>query len=686
MEKYGINRVIEPQHVLPTSAWSLDNSREIKPHEIRVKIKVIHIEEASFKQICMESHDDDKLIKHKIIDTIIKRGKLHNPVTDTGGLLYGEVDEIGEEYPNKKNLKKGDPVICNASLSSYPIYIYHIDSIDRGYCQISADGHAILYPGVPIVRKPEGMPVNLLLFTFNESGTLYKVSNVAVGKKKFLIVGNNLMTNILFGFAIRRVAAEDAEVVCLLDKKTEMKVSGKGVEDLISRVFTELHYVNILKPMECMEILDTTSLFDVSINCADIAGAETVNVLATKYGGTVVFSSLINNLNIALYITEAISRQLEFITANGYLEAYDEFDLDLVYGLMPYMNDLETVRILPNEETYDSYNRANMDRNKLLEDFVCKSTSMERVLQEVMTVAKYDCNILITGDTGVGKEKVATIIQRNSSRKLQPFVKINCASFVPSNIEIELFGYEKYDQRGRKIETKKGYLELADNGIILLDEIGALPLEMQAKLLRVIQDGEFFRTGGHKPVKVDVRIISSTNKDLEENIDNGLFRRDLYYRINVVRIRVPNLGQRKEDIPALIKHFLDKYNSKFHVNKSIDDEAVEYLGQMDWPGNIRELENVLQRLIISAFGDKISISDALMIMNSGSIENENKALEISDNGEYGRKEMSLEYMVNNFEKSIIKQACEKYGSTRKTAAAIGISQTQLVRKKKKYEL
>ncbi len=684
MEKYGTNRVIEPQHVLPTSAWSLDNSREISANEIRVKIKVIHIEEASFKQICMESHDDEKLIIHKIIDIVIKRGKLHNPVTDTGGLLYGIVDEIGSEYPNVKKLKKGDPVICNASLASYPIYIAMIKSIDRGYCQITVEGHAILYPGVPIVRKPEGMPVNLLLFTFNESGSLYKVSNVAVGKKKFLIVGNNLMTNLLFGFAIRRVASDSAEVICLLDKKTEIKVSGKGVEELISQVFTELHYVNILKPMECMKILDTSSLFDVSVNCADIAGAETVNVLATKYGGTVVFSSLMNNLNIALYITEAISRQLEFVSANGYLEAYDEFDMDLVYGLMPYMKDLKTARILPNEETFDVYNRVSMDRSKLLDEFVCKSSSMERLLQEIVTVAKYDCNILITGDTGVGKEKVATIIQKNSNRKLQPFIKINCASFAMGDIESKLFGYEKYDYKGRKIETKKGYFELADNGVILLDEIGELPMEMQAKLLRTVQDGSFFRVGGNKPIKINVRLISSTHQDLEERIEEGLFRRDLYYRINVVRIRVPNLKQRKEDISALVKHFLGKYNSKFKVSKTMDEEAISYMSQLDWPGNIRELENAVQRLIISAYGRKITLSDVLMTINSESIENDAILNPLEGDGTEEKNAINLEHMVNNFEKSILKQACDKYGSTRKTATAIGISQTQLVRKKKKY--
>ena len=216
-QHYGMNRVLEPQHVLPTSAWRLDNTRTIMPHEIRVDIKRIHVEGTSFKQICMESNDNDQRIKQKIMDIVIRRGKLHNPVTDTGGLFYGTVSEIGKDYDNQKNFKPGEEVVCNASLASVPIYINNIISIDRAFGQIEVEGYAILYDEVPLVRKPEGIPINLLLFTFNESGTLYRITNTAVGKKKFLIVGNNLLSNLLFGYAMRKVAREDAQVVCLLD-------------------------------------------------------------------------------------------------------------------------------------------------------------------------------------------------------------------------------------------------------------------------------------------------------------------------------------------------------------------------------------------------------------------------------------------------------------------------------------
>lgn len=687
---YGTNRVLEPQHVLPTSAWRLDNSRKLSPAEIRVDIKRIHIEGTSFKQICLEANDNDQRIKQKIMDIVIRRGKLHNPVTDTGGLVYGTVSEIGPEYDNKKNFVPGEEVVCNASLASVPIYIDKILSIDRAFGQIEVEGYAILYDEVPLVRRPVGIPINLLLFAFNESGTLYRISNTAVGKRKFLVVGNNLLSNLLFGYAVRKVAREDAEVVCLLDKKTDRVLRGKSIDDLTAKVFTKVHYVDILKPMECLSGLQADSLFDLSINCADIPGAETINILATKSGGTVVFANLINNYNIALYITESISRQLDIRCADGYLEAYDEFDIEIVKDLVPYIEKAETAdRNVDDDPSYPINRQTRLMevsgmRQTLLEDFVCESRAMASVLDEIMTVSKYDCNVLITGDTGVGKEKVANIIHKNSNRKMQPFIKVNCASISPTLIESEFFGYEKGAFTGASAAGKKGYFELADNGDIFLDEIGELQADMQAKLLRVIQDGEFFRVGGTVPIKTNVRILSATNRDLEDMIEEQRFRRDLYYRLNVVRLKVPNLRERSGDIPALVNHFLKKYGDKFEIQRKIDDDAVEYLKQCEWPGNIRELENMVQRLMISAKGEQITLLDVMRELHAEVFESTN--LDFSSMQEESGKVMDLEKMVDNFEKNIIKHACEKYGSTRKVAKAIGISQTQLVRKKKKYEL
>lgn len=455
------------------------------------------------------------------------------------------------------------------------------------------------------------------------------------------------------------------------------------MDSLIGKVFDEVNFLDILRPMECVEKLGGESLFDLSVNCAEIPGAETVNILATKPGGTVLFANLINNLNIALYITESISKGLEVRGAEGYLEDYDDFDIDIVRKMAEYLKDAEFIEepyTGPDEEDY-IYDRTLLERTQV-EDFVFRSKAMQGVLENIIKISKYDCNVIIFGDTGVGKEKVANIIQKNSDRKMQAFVKINCGAISPNLIESEFFGYEKGAFTGANAGGKKGYFELANNGVIFLDEIGELPLEMQAKLLRAIQDGEFYRVGGTTPVKTNVRIISATNRDLEKYVEEGKFRRDLYYRLNVVPIRIPALSERVEDIPPLIYHFLGKYGEKFGLKRGVAESAVEYLQQQQWPGNIRELENTVQRLMISAKGEDVTLMDVMQETHP-----ELFGAAVSDSqSDRGGTEIDLQNAVEDYEKSLIRYACEKYGSTRKAAQAVGISQTQLVRKKKKYQI
>ena len=681
---YGIKRVLEPQHVLPTSAWRLDNSRNIYPDELRVSIKRIHLEGTGFKQICTEVNDNEKKIKQQIIDIVIRRGKLHNPVTDTGGLVMGVIEEIGSEYHNPQGLKVGDKIICNVSVASVPMYIEDITSLNKAFNQVEATGYAIVHDLIPLVKIPEDLPLDLMMFTFDQSGTLYRLHQLIGDSKKFLVVGNSMLTNLLYGYVIRREAGPDAEIVCLFDKRTSMRMVGKGIDELIEKVFNEVHFINILRPMECMRQLNAESLFDFSINCAEIPGAETINILATKPEGTVLFANLINNLNIALYITESMSKPLCVRCAEGYLKEYDIFDMEIVREMAPYLKDAEFIepvyRDIEEPET-NPFGKGIFEKT-MMEDFVCRSKVMGQVLEEMMKVSRYDCNVIIFGDTGVGKEKAANIIQKNSTRKMQPFVKINCGAISPSLIESEFFGYEKGAFTGASAGGKKGYFELANNGVIFLDEIGELPLEMQAKLLRAIQDGEFYRVGGTSPVKTNVRIISATNKDLEKLVEEGSFRRDLYYRLNVVPIRIPSLAERTDDIPALVSHFLEKYGQKFGVKREIDDNAIEYLKQQQWPGNIRELENMVQRLIISSQGETITLMDVVKEKHGELFE----YLPDEETDEVQQSEINLQKAVEEYECGLIKYAYEKYGSTRKAAKAIGISQTQMVRKKKKYNL
>ena len=683
MSNYGTNRVLEPKFVIPTSAWRLDNSRSIRPDEIRISTDLIHLEGTSFKQICTEANNDPSEIRREIIDTVIRRGKLHNPVTDTGGVLYGTVEAIGDEYDNKAGICIGDKVIVNASLTSFPMHLEEIGDIDWVFNQLTVKGYAIIHSDIPLIKAGDDVPVKALLFALDESGTLYKLSTLIEGKTRFLIVGNNLLSNIMYGYVIRRTLRDQGEIVCVLDKRTGVGVRGEGIERLMPRVFDQIQLLDILRPVECIRQLGE-SYFDLSVNCAEIPGAETINILATREKGTVLFANLINNLNIALYITESISKEMVVLGAEGYTENYADFDLEMIKEISEDLSDVELIydeRTGQVEGEADAFSQS-LTASSMFEDFICDSKPMKKVLQDILKVSRYDCNVIIFGDTGVGKEKAANLIQKNSDRKMQPFLKINCGAISPNLIESEFFGYEKGAFTGASNTGKKGYFEIANNGVLFLDEIGEIPLEMQAKLLRVIQDGEFYRVGGVSPIKTNVWIISATNRNLEKMVEEGAFRRDLYYRLNVIPIIIPKLSDRKDDIPGLVEHFLQKYGSKFGEKKSISPWAMDYLKEQPWEGNIRELENVIQRMIISAAGREITLADVI-----AEIKGENARDELPEllGGEYGEEpEIDLEAAVNDYEKGLIRYAIDKYGSTRKAARAIGISQTQLVRKKKKY--
>lgn len=687
MNTYGIDRVITPKQVFPASAWELDNSSALKEGEMRISLRKVHVENTSFRQILQEAANDEDLIKEKIKDIVIRRGKLHNPITDTGGLFYGVIEEIDGKYRNDKGLKVGDEVIINSSLAGVPLYIDSITSIDKTFPQFDAEGYAICLPGVPVIKRPKDLPIELLMFVLNESGTIYKVGKEAAGKERFAVIGNNMLMNLIYGYAIKEAAGPNTEILCVFDRNTDVMMQGESIDEIMNRVFSQVSYHNLMKPVACLRSFSGYPEIDMVVNCSDIPGAETVGVMATKSGGTVVFANFMSNYNMALYVTEAISRDIRITCAEGYLEEYDEYDFDIVRGIAPYIENTlvnreeirrKGYRSETDKAIFDHHNHYDIST---AEDLVAVSRKMLTVLDEIMSVSRYDCNVLITGETGVGKEKVANIIQKNSSRKMQPFVKINCASIPPNLMESEFFGYEKGAFTGADAKGKRGYFEVAEGGIIFLDEVGELPMDIQAKLLRVIQDGEFMRVGGTKPIKTNVRIISATNRDLEDQVKGKGFRRDLYYRLNVFPINVPSLDERKEDIPPLIDNFIRKYNEKFGITKYIDEDAKEYMANCNWPGNIRELENVTQRLMIASANDVITLLDVMKelggdILDSSEVDRQMQRASEGD--------IDLTSMVESFEKGILQQACEKYGSTRKTAKAIGISQTQLVRKKNKY--
>jgi formate hydrogenlyase transcriptional activator len=241
------------------------------------------------------------------------------------------------------------------------------------------------------------------------------------------------------------------------------------------------------------------------------------------------------------------------------------------------------------------------------EEIVGESAALNQVLKQARTVAPTNATVLILGETGTGKELMARAIHRMSSRRRTSFIKLNCAAIPAELLESELFGYEKGAFTG-SVDRKIGRLELADKGTLFLDELGEFPLEVQPKLLRVLQDQEFERLGGTRTIRVNMRLIAATNRELAKRVAEKQFRSDLYYRLNVFPIRMPALRERKEDIPLLVRHLAEKFARR--LNKQIDiipAEAMNALVSWTWPGNVRELENVIERSVIRSQGPILNV-------------------------------------------------------------------------------
>lgn len=296
-----------------------------------------------------------------------------------------------------------------------------------------------------------------------------------------------------------------------------------------------------------------------------------------------------------------------------------------------------------------------------------------RVFMQARQVAASDVKVLLQGETGVGKTLIAQYIHKNSPRAAQPFLALNCGALPENLIEAELFGYVPGAFTGAGSKGKRGLLELAHHGTVFLDEIGDLPLPLQVKLLKVIEESRFIPVGGLELKEVDVRIISATHHDLKQRVAQGLFRADLYYRLNVVPIRIPALRERSEEIPALLHFYLETYNGRYARQVQWSLEALDLLCEYTWPGNIRELINVVERLVVTTQGDTIEALD---------LPEEILNLSPQDTDQ-GR--LPLRKIVENAERAAIRAALRLHKTTRLAAKALGVSQATVVQKMKRWE-
>ena len=310
------------------------------------------------------------------------------------------------------------------------------------------------------------------------------------------------------------------------------------------------------------------------------------------------------------------------------------------------------------------------------ENFTETMLYISDVMRELMilarTVAQTDVAVLITGETGTGKELLSETIVKASPRADKPYIRINCAAIPSELIESELFGYEEGAFTGAKKGGKKGAFELANGGTLLLDEIGELPFQVQAKLLRALQEEEITRIGGQTLVKLDLRIIAATNRNLQEEIKKGTFREDLYYRLNIIKLKIPPLRDRREDIAFLAGNFFDEYCRKYNKAPLMNSGCLRILRQYDWPGNVRELKNLMQRLVILG-GDTITANDIRKILQT---EHE------MTGGQF--KILTLKEAVAHFEENLIRDAIEEHGSKTAAAEMLGVERTTFLKKCQRY--
>ena len=353
------------------------------------------------------------------------------------------------------------------------------------------------------------------------------------------------------------------------------------------------------------------------------------------------------------------------------------------YITKPFSNDELLLSVQNASELAKVHRRyrllhENLEERYGLHQIIGKSKGIRNVLQLVDRAAPTKSNVLITGESGTGKELVARALHFASPRKNGPFVSVNCMALNPGVLESELFGHEKGSFTGA-VAMRRGRFELASGGTLFLDEIGELSHDMQIKLLRVLQERKFERVGGTEEVEVDIRVVTATNKDLQQEVEKGNFREDLYYRLNVVHMTLPPLRERREDIPLLLAHFVEKIATENGLpRKKIRPEALEYLSGYEWPGNIRQLENIVERCMVMVSGDTIAVADLPPEVKDDEAQLKN-ALDMLP------VELNLADTLDRLAAALIRRALVRADFVQvKAAELLGISKSLLQYKLRKY--
>ena len=441
--------------------------------------------------------------------------------------------------------------------------------------------------------------------------------------------------------------------------------------------------------------------YEVTV-CVD--GEEAISSLDRDGADVVVTDLVMPRMDGLTLLRKVVARHPDVpvivITAHGKIDSAVEAMKAGAFDFLAKPFDHEELKaIIAKAARQSDYNAQNVVPEERQEgggrrftEIVGRGPRMQELQQIIGKVADAPSTVLIQGESGTGKELVATALHEMSSRRERPFIKINCAAIPRELVEAELFGFEKGAFTGA-VQSKPGRFELADGGTLFLDEIGEIPMEMQVKLLRAVQESEFERVGGVKTTRVEVRLIAATSRDLTREIAAGRFREDLYYRLNVVPVHLPPLRERREDIPLLAEHFRQKYNARLRKNvEKIEDDALACLVAYAWPGNIRELENVLERTILFSEGPRIRAVDLPPTLRTAPQVAPAAVLEATaaaggGGGPPGPLKEIVKEQVQAIERDLIVRGLEVTGgNVTRTAKLLKISRKSLQMKMKEFGL
>ncbi|MBO8162093.1 MAG: sigma 54-interacting transcriptional regulator [Brevibacillus sp.] len=449
----------------------------------------------------------------------------------------------------------------------------------------------------------------------------------------------------------------------------------------LSSVKNILRELDIVLESSCDAILitdDQGNMIKANQSFLRILGLETIpqnydSLVGDYLESSVVSAVLANQQTVKVMERNKKNQNLLMITGTPVIDTEGK-----VYRVVINIQNITEIDNLRREldEAKRHLSQLQGEQNSL-HHLIAASAGMKKVIRIAEQIAKVDSTVLILGESGVGKEEISKLIHQLGDRKDNPFVKVNCGAIPEQLLESELFGYEPGAFTGANKGGKMGLFESANNGTIFLDEIGELPLGLQVKLLRVLQEKEITRVGGVHPKKIDVRIIAATNRDLKELVEKGAFRKDLYYRLNVVPIHIPPLRERVEDIPLLLGMFQQRFSQHYGIEKFFSPEALQALIHYRWPGNVRELANVVERLIVMTPGPTIEWKDVKMVLEEEGIGDENSFVYVSGI-------MPLKEAVDEVEKQLLLKALRLYKNTRRTAEVLKVDQSTIVRKMKKY--